>query len=502
MSVKRSEETPAQDPQPLVGMHPPVLCVDVDGTLLKTDLLFESLRTAIKGRLSLAALLPFWLLRGRAYLKRKLAQTATLQNSEIPFNPDLVAWLTKENENGRRIVLCSASDEALVSQVAARLGFPVEVMASDGAVNLKGRRKAQALVDRFGARGFDYAGNSRADLPVWRQARQAIVVNASSSVERSAQSQGNVGLVVKSSGGGLRSIVRAMRLYQWVKNILVFLPLITSHKFTEPGLVMNAVITFFSLSLCASSIYVINDISDLDSDRRHHSKRNRPIASGALSIPAGLLLACASLCGGILLSLFLNPISTLVVLTYTAISFAYTFWLKQKLLADVLTLAILYAMRIIAGGTATSIPLSTWLVAFSLFFFLSLAFSKRVAEMIRVGASSRDGLVGRGYLVMDTQIVGSLGATSGYLACLVMSLYINSDAVHKLYAHPDWLWLLLPLLLYMIGRLWVLTMRGRMTDDPILFVLRDAATYWVLVAGVLVFLAATKLPFGVPGLGE
>jgi 4-hydroxybenzoate polyprenyltransferase len=278
--------------------------------------------------------------------------------------------------------------------------------------------------------------------------------------------------------------------------------LITSHRFLEAGLVANASVAFFSLSLCASSVYVVNDLSDLDSDRKHHSKRYRPFASGALSIPVGVVLACALLCGGLLLSLLLPRTTTGVVLGYVMISFAYTLWLKQKLLADVLTLAILYTIRIIVGGTAASILVSPWLLAFSLFLFISLAFSKRVAEMIRVATSSRDGLAGRGYLVADTQIAGSLGATSGYLAGLVLSLYINNDAVHKLYVHPDWLWLLLPLLLYSIGRLWLLTMRGRMSDDPILFVLKDTATYWVLGASALIFLAATKLPFGMPALGE
>jgi len=254
------------------------------------------------------------------------------------------------------------------------------------------------------------------------------------------------------------------------------------------------------MSLCASAIYIVNDIADVDSDRRHHSKRDRPFASGVLPIPVGWFIAPLLFAGGIGFSLLLPRLATVILLFYVSLSLAYTFWLKQKLLADVVTLSVLYATRILEGGTAVSVPVSAWLLAFSLFLLLSFAFSKRVAEMLRTG--SQVSLAGRGYLVSDAPTVASLGMGSGCIACLVLSLYISSSAVYKLYPHPDWLWLLLPLLLYWLGRLWVLTMRGQMPDDPILFVFKDLVTHGTFLGGAVIVLLAMKCPSGIPGIAE
>lgn len=296
-------------------------------------------------------------------------------------------------------------------------------------------------------------------------------------------------------------VFRALRPYHWAKNFLVFVPLLASHNFRSAGVATHAIVALVCMSFCASAIYVVNDLADVNSDRRHHSKRNRPIASGALSRSAGLFVAPLTFASGILLSLLLPRTATLILLVYAALSLAYTFWLKQKLIADVIALSLLYAIRIVEGGAAVSIPVSPWLLAFSLFLLLSFAFSKRVTEMLRNTTLIRS-LPGRGYLVSDTSIVASLGVASGYLACLVLSFYISNKDIYALYPHPGWLWLMVPLLLYWIGRFWVLTMRGQMPDDPILFVVNDFVTRVSLICGAVVVFLAMKGSSGIPGITE
>jgi len=439
--------------------RPVVLCVDVDGTLLRTDLLFESFLSLVKCKPWLLAAVPFWALQGRSYLQRKLSRGTSFADAPIPIRQDFLQYLEKETASGRRIVLCSGSDEALVRRVAEQLKFPVKIFASDGSFNLKGRRKAQALVERFGSRGFDYAGDAMEDLPIWNQAHHAIVVNASSRLQLAVQALGNVILVLPRTRSAVSAFFRSLRMRQWLKNILVFVPLITSHSLLQGAQFLNAAISFLSMSLCASSVYVVNDLMDVESDRTHRLKRKRPFAAGDLPIRVGLLTAPLLLAAGIILSLLLPPMATVLLLTYVASATAYTFWFKHKMLADVVMLSLLYTLRIVEGGAATSILVSPWLLAFSLFLFISFAFSKRVAELARV--STAEGIAGRGYLVADLSTLASLGGGSGFLACLVLSFYISSENVRVLYAHPGWLWLLLPLLLNWMGRVWIVTMRGK-----------------------------------------
>src|SRR5882724_6228417 len=478
--------------------RPVVLCVDVDGTLLRTDLLFESFLSLVKCRPWLLAAVPFWVLRGRSYLQRQLARGTSFANAPIPIRQDFLQYLEKESATGRRIVLCSGSDEALVHRFAEQLKFPVEFFPST--VHLKGRRKAQALVERFGSRRFDYAGDAMDDLPVWNQAHHAIVVNASSRLQLAAQALGNVILVLPRTRSAVSAFFRSLRARQWLKNILVFVPLITSHGLLQGAQFAKAAISFLSMSLCASFVYVVNDLMDVESDRTHRSKRKRPFAAGDLPIRVGLLTAPLLLAAGIILSLLLPPMASVLLLTYVTTATAYTFWFKHKMLADVILLSLLYTLRILEGGAATSILVSPWLLAFSLFLFISFAFSKRVAELARV--STAEGIAGRGYLVADLATLASLGGGSGFLACLVLSFYISSENVRVLYAHPGWLWLLLPLLLNWMGRVWIVTMRGQMSDDPIDFVTRDVVTGLTLLCGGLILLLAMKCPIGPPGIQE
>ena len=282
----------------------------------------------------------------------------------------------------------------------------------------------------------------------------------------------------------------------------MYLPLLTSHNFLHLNLVLKATIAFVAMCLSASSVYVINDLADIESDRNHEAKRRRPFASGDLSIPLGLVLGPLLFVSGICVSLTLPRTATMLLLFYAGLALTYTFWLKQRLLADVIGLSLLYTVRILLGGSATSILVSPWLLAFSLFLFLSLAFGKRVTEILRITAEEQGGMSGRAYLSTDTAILASLGAVSGYMACLVLSFYISSDNVRLLYPHPTWLWLLLPPLLYWIGRVWLKTMRRKMSDDPILFLAKDFATYITLAVIVVVLLLAMVCPFDIPGIAD
>jgi 4-hydroxybenzoate polyprenyltransferase len=323
---------------------------------------------------------------------------------------------------------------------------------------------------------------------------------ASSQTEKPGEAQGSDAITLFRRKTTISAFFRVLRTYQWTKNFLVFIPLIASQNFLSLGLLVRGLVAFLSISLCASAVYVINDLIDIESDRRHHSKRNRPFASGELSLSLGLLMAPVLLGLGISLAFFLPKVTILVLLTYVLLSTAYTLWLKKKLVADVVTLAMLYTVRIVLGGVATSIVVSPWLLAFSIFLFVSLAFSKRVTEIIRISCPGQQGVPGRAYLLADTSTLAGLGAQSGSLASLVLALYINSPDVRELYSHPAWLWLLVPLLLYWIGRFWIRTMRGEMTDDPILFLFKDRATHLTVILGCVILFLATKCPFRILGI--
>lgn len=479
------------------------LVVDLDGTLILTDLLQESAASAVARAplAALGALAP--LLRGdRAALKRRLARTGPVDPATLPLREELVALLREEKARGRRLVLATGSDEALARQVAARVGLFDEVLASDGVRNLRGEAKRAELVARYGEKGFDYAGDARADLPVFRSARMAFLAGAAVRLRGEIEGAGTpVAAELADRPLALRTLLSALRLKQWVKNLLVFVPLVTGHVFAAPVLVA-ASLAFLALGLLASAVYVLNDLGDLDADRRHHAKRSRPFASGALSIRSGLALVPPLLAGSLVASLSLPAGARVLLVAYLATTTLYTLLLKRKVLVDVFTLAFLYTLRVLLGGAATGVPVSPWLLGFSVFLFLSLAFVKRAAELTSMEEQGRDGSAGRDWFVSDALVVRVLGVASAYLAGLVLAIYIHSDVTKRLYAHPGWLWLLVPALLYWTSRLWVLVGRGEMDEDPIVFATRDRVT-WAIAAGTaVVLLMAARAPFAIPGLME
>ncbi len=479
------------------------LVVDLDGTLVLTDLLHESAVSAV-ARAPLAALraLPALLRGDRASLKRRLAEAGPVDAESLPLRVELVELLRGEKAKGRRLVLATAADGLLARPVAERVGLFDEVLASDGARNLGGEEKRKTLVERYGEKGFDYAADRRADLPVFRSARSAILVGPGVRLRAEVERAGTP-VVAALPGRPARAgtLLSALRVRQWVKNLLVFVPLVTGHVF-EPSVLVAGGLAFVALSLLASAVYVLNDLGDLEADRQHHSKRRRPLASGDLSIRAGLALVPLLLALSLAAALALAPGARILLAVYLATTTLYTLFLKRKVLVDVFTLAFLYTLRVLLGGAATGVPVSPWLLAFSVFLFLSLAFVKRASELLALKELGRDGAAGRDWFVRDSLVVQVLGVASAHLSGLVLAIYIHSDVTKRLYAHPGWLWLLVPALLYWTSRVWVLVGRGEMDEDPIVFAARDRVTWVLALASAAVLLMAASGPFGIPGLME
>lgn len=468
----------------------PPLAVDMDGTLVLGDTLHESVLVLLRRNPLYLFVLPLWLAGGKARFKRELARRALPDPADLVYNIPFLDWL--RSQHGRReLVLCTAADAGIASGVAGHLGVFDLVLASDGERNLDGARKAAALVDRYGERGFDYAANGAVDVGIWRHARRAIVVNASASTERAARAATEVEEVMPAQPAGVRAWLRALRLHQWIKNLLVFVPLLTAHLALDPQAVGRAAMAFLAFGLCASSVYLLNDLLDLPADRAHPRKRARPFAAGQLSLLAGLALAPLLLVAAFTLAGLMLPERFVLALAgYYLLTLLYSLVLKRVEMLDVVVLATLYTARIVAGTFALGIALSFWLLAFSMFLFLSLALVKRYTELEVMREQGRTEAAGRGYRTDDLPMLGALGAAAGYLSVLVLALYINSANSEALYAQPKALWLLCPLLLYWISRVWLLTQRGRMHDDPLLYAMRDPVSLVVLALGLATVLVA------------
>jgi 4-hydroxybenzoate polyprenyltransferase/phosphoserine phosphatase len=469
--------------------------VDLDGTLLATDSLHElALGLAWQRPFDLLRL-PGWLAGGRAHLKARLAERVALDPSRLPYRDEVLGALRAARAAGRPCVLVTAADQRVAKAVADHLGLFSEVLASDGAANLKGRHKAERLAERFGRGGFEYLGDAAADLPVWEAAGAASLVAPSEGLRRRVAARIPVARTLGARGGAgsrLRAWLRALRVHQWVKNALLVLPLLASHRFDEPALWRLAALAFVAFSFGTSAVYVWNDLADLASDRAHPTKRRRPFASGELSVAAGLVAAPLLLGAALVLSAAALPARFAAVLgAYVAANIVYTFWLKRVAIADVVLLAAFYTLRVVAGGIAVAVVLSPWLLAFCLFFFLNLAFLKRYVDVRRLAEGTQGRVPGRDYEAADLPLLAGMGLASGYLAALILALYVQSENVARLYRSPDLLFVATPLAAYWLSRMWLLAHRGRMDDDPVAFAVRDPVTWGVGLAGAVIAAFAT-----------
>jgi 4-hydroxybenzoate polyprenyltransferase len=457
------------------------LAVDMDGTLIATDALVEGAVALLKRNPLSALQMLRWLAGGKARLKARIAEQAPLDVAHLPYRPQVLEYLQTARAQGRRIVLATAADARLAQQVADQLGLFDAVLASDGELNLAGERKRQRLVAEFGEKGFDYLGNARPDIAVWRSARMAVMVGGGAVLRRRVAGVTMLSQVLEGGHGGLADYAGALRLHHWLKNLLVFVPLLASHQIADPGLLARAGVAFIAFSLCASAVYLFNDLMDLETDRHHPHKRDRPIPAGRVPVQLALAALPILLAASLALTLALPWGLIAVISAYLGLNLAYSLSLKAVPILDVLILAGLYTLRIIAGSMATDLWLSPWLLAFSMFLFLSLALVKRYAELMAMRAVDGARARARGYRLDDAELLASLGGGAGYLAVLVLALYIESGTSHALYARPQVLWALCVLLLYWISYLWLMAHRKRMDDDPLVFAMRNPVSR-VLIA--------------------
>lgn len=461
------------------------LFVDLDGTLLKTDLLIESAFFLLKKQPWMLLTMLYWLAFGKARLKEEIARRSALDFSVLPLQQDFVEYLNGEARQGRTLYLATASDRRLAEPVAKRLGIFKRVLASDGHRNLKGERKLEAILACCKDSPFDYAGNERVDLAIWARARQAIIVNSGNGVVAAAKKRGyEVERVFNDRPPVVRTWMRALRIHQWAKNALLGVPVLTAHAFTYTAIAKIAV-AFVAFGLVASATYLLNDLLDLVPDRHHPRKCKRPFAAGDIGLATGILAMTILFGAGFGLAIQLSDHFLFTLLAYLGLTIGYSLYFKSVMLIDVLLLASLYTIRIVAGAYAIEVPLSSWLLGFSMFIFLSLALIKRCTELMAMQALSYETMKGRDYQVSDYLMLCTIGVAAGYISVLVLALFISSpDSVGK-YTYPVFLWLLCPLTAYWVSRLWLKTSRGEMHDDPLIFSLKDRAS-WIVFANMMI----------------
>lgn len=464
-----------------------VLCIDLDGTLIHTDILQEALLLFIKSNPWRLIMIFIWLLRGRAILKQKIAQRVDLEVNNLPYNQALLAWIKTEKEKGRKVVLVTAADKKFADLVANYLGIFDDVLASDGKINLRARHKALELNHRYGEKNYDYAGNSKPDLAVWKNVKRAIVVNGSSALIKRANKIANIDKIFPKQNLTLKSLAKAFRIHQYPKNILIFTPLFAGHLLFNLSLLATTVIGFISFCCIASSVYLLNDLLDLSSDRKHPHKSKRAIASGFLSISAAIYLMIAFFTLAIIFSWNLPINFKLTLLVYYTLTLLYSFSLKKMVLIDVISLSFLYTIRIIAGmSLLVMYPYSLWMLLFAMFLFLSLAFLKRVSELSLFEKHGQQKIAGRSYLTTDLLTLNIFGICSGFLAILVLALYLNSPEAAIMYKDPQVLLLLFPFILYWLCRIWLLATQGKVHDDPVMFTIKDKVSYYII--GIIFFI--------------
>ncbi len=468
------------------------LVVDLDGTLLRSDSLLESLAVLARTRPLSLLRLPAWVLGGKAHFKSRVAAAAQPNVSLFPYRDEVVQLVRNAREQGRKTILASGANESLVKRVNDHLELFDEVHGSNESVNLTRGRKLERIREQHDV--YDYVGDSADDRILCDEAREAFAPAGTWAARHIGKADN--GHVLGEPHGVLKPLIKAMRLHQWAKNTLIFLPLFLSQQFTDLSALTSTLIAFIAFSLTASGVYIINDLVDIESDRRHPSKRRRPFANGTASPVTGVLLAGGCFVAGIAGGLLVNTPFLLALLGYLAVTTAYSFELKRRAIIDTLTLAMLYTSRLFAGSLAAGIELSFWLLAFSTFIFLSLALVKRCSELGDMVERGVDKAAGRGYTTDDLELLNMMGVASAFTAMLVLALYINTPDVLALYEEPRFLWILCPVLIYWLGRIWLLTRRGEMHDDPIVFAIRDRRSYLMAAIAVVAVALATGRLFG------
>lgn len=484
--MDKGGSSPSQIPTATVlsGMPPDEkrpLVVDLDGTLIASDLLIETAFSELARRPYSAFDMFKALFQGKAVLKHRLAEPVDFDPSTLPYDPEVLSLIRKAKDEGRPVYLASASHEKLVGCVASHLGEFEGWFASNETTNLAGDKKARQLVEAFGERGFDYVGNDAADLPVWEKAAKAFAIRTPGGVRKKLVGREGEVEHLPHTRPTWRTWAKMLRVHQYAKNALVFLPLLTSHLLTTEA-ILHALMAFVAFSLCASSIYILNDLVDLQDDRRHRSKCRRPLACGAIPLMHGLVAIPILFLGALAIGAAISLPFLGVLLGYFALTTAYSFALKRMMIIDVITLAGLYSVRVFGGATAISVLVSEWLLAFCMMIFMSLALIKRYVELAARRDANLPDPTSRDYKNSDLDVIAALAAGAGFNAVTIFSLYISSSSVNKLYKHPQLLWLVVPLLMYWIARALMLASRRLMDDDPVVFAIKDKVS--LAIAGI------------------
>lgn len=467
------------------------LCSDLDGTLIRSDLLAESVLRLIRHHPFLVFALPFWFLKGRAHLKEQITRSLPPSLTPPPVHEGVLKYLAEQKKQGRSIILVTASHEEALGP--AREIFPFDkILASNGDCNLKGQRKAELLEQYFGAQGFDYIGDAHADIPVWKSARHALAVAkpAKATVLEIATGKQFSKIFPPGPSATLQQWAKGIRLHQWAKNILLAVPFIAGHHYHSFSQILVLLCAFLAMGFCASATYLWNDLLDLEYDRAHARKRHRLAASGHVPLGHIIVISMLSLIAGLLIAFSISLAYGGVLIGYIIITLAYSLFLKRLPIADICVLAFLYLARVIAGIVASGAKPSFWLFAFTFLLFLSLAAVKRYVEVRRTITDERDNVHGRGYRACDITLLSELGVGSGIASVVVLGLYTHSDQVVGLYHSPSWLWGLCVIVFYWVARIWMLTHRNEMHDDPVVFALKDPST-WIIafMGGIFLILA-------------
>lgn len=470
------------------GTKPMPVYVDMDGTLVKTDIAQELILQCFK-KIALLYQLLLLLFSGRSHIKRFLALNTEFSAKHLPYNQKLIEYLQEEKSRGRELILATASDKLIADKVAKHLGFFNGIIASEPGSNLKGKHKLDAIKLHSGERGFEYIGDAKADYPIWRAADKAGFVNTAQDPKIIVEDIAKHSININDKNSSTAAFLKAIRVHQWAKNLLVFLPLFFSHLYFSVSALTSAALTFLVFSLCASGIYLINDLLDIESDRKHATKRKRPFAAATLlplnGVIASFLLILSSL---VICFFFLNIKVFVVLVAYMIITNVYSFYLKDYSTIDVITLTTLYTIRIVAGAVAVDVALSPWLFNFSLFFFLSLAYMKRYIEITRYAKEGR--LSGRNYNADETNVIMTMGIVNGGIAIFTLTMYLNDDYVLSTYLSPQVLWLICPLLLFWVYRAWMWAKRDKIDDDPVVFAITDKVSLVTVLLVTLLFFTA------------
>jgi 4-hydroxybenzoate polyprenyltransferase/phosphoserine phosphatase len=486
-------ETPKASLAEATPSTAPPLIIDLDGTLILTDSLAESVLQLLKSHPLAVLSLFYHFCKGRANLKDFVAKNAALDASSLPYRTDLLDYIREEKANGRTTVLATAAHHKIANSVSSHLQVFDHVIASDSNTNLKGEKKLEAIRKLVGDK-FVYAGDSSADIAIWGASEAAITADTKPSITRQLKEQANLEREFTTPAANWKVWARALRCHQWVKNVLLFVPLLTGFAFQDEHAVKASILTFLAFCLAASATYIGNDLCDIDNDRKHPRKRKRPIACGQISIFAGVAVAVLLFASSLLLAGSISKDILLMVSAYVALTTLYSWVLKRYVLIDVITLALLYTFRVLAGSVATNLSMTYWLFSFSIFTFFSLALIKRCAELIALRQSRKMAAHGRDYQVADLLVLYPLGVAASICSVVVFGLYVGSVNAENHYSHPGLLWFAGVGLLYWTSRLWIKTVRGEMHDDPIVFAFKDFGSRIVVGGMITVTLLAAFLP--------